>query len=140
MVLNRDQGRRYYRATATSEGLLSPAQFALVAQLRTDSGWAAPGLAANWANFGAGWANAGYKKDETGRVWLRGMIAKGIAVVAGETIFVLPAGFRPPATEYFAINSNGAFGTIWITAAGAVNLQIGNAAYVSLSNISFDTV
>jgi hypothetical protein len=139
MVLNLD-GRRYYRATATADGLLSAAQFALVAQLGTDSGWTTVSYAANWSDFGAPWAVVAYKKDELGIVQLRGMAKKSVAVGANDTIFTLPSGFRPTAQEYFAVNSNSVFGAVFVTTAGAVNVGVGNAAYVSLSGISFDTV
>lgn len=102
--------------------------------------WQTPTLSTNWSNFGGGWANAAYRQDANGRINLRGMIKKSIAVVGGETLFTLFSGFRPPADEYFPIVSNAALGTITVAAAGTVSLQIGNAAYVSLSGISFDTV
>lgn len=102
--------------------------------------WTAPTYSANWSDFGGAWATVKYCKDATGRVWLRGMAKKSIATVAGETLFTLPTVCRPAADEYFAVNSNGAFGTIFITAGGAVNLGVGSNVYVSLSGISFDTV
>ncbi|GAA4082757.1 hypothetical protein [Actinomadura miaoliensis] len=47
-----------------------------------------------WGNFGSSWQTAQYRRDHTGRVWLRGVISGG---TVGSSAFQLPAGFRPPA-------------------------------------------
>lgn len=100
--------------------------------------WNAASFATNWSNFGAPWQNVEYKIDTTKRVHLRGMCKKSVAVAAPDTVFTLATGFRPAADEYFTVNSNGAFGTVFVTSAGLVRVQVGNATYVSLSGISFD--
>lgn len=142
------------RATSRRAGLLSPedkakldattasftvADEALVDQLVTATDWAAPTLATNWSNWGASNLAAGYKRDPTGRVWLRGTIKKAVALVAGETVFTLPVGFRPSATANYGVASNGAFGLVAVGNTGAVQVVVGNAAWVQLDGISFDT-
>lgn len=97
----------------------------------------AASFATNWSNFGAPWSNVEYTIDLHKRVHLRGMCKKSVAVAGPDTIFTLAAGYRPAADEYFDVNSNGAFGTVFVTSAGLVRVQVGNAAYVSLSGISF---
>ena len=99
----------------------------------------APTLSTNWSNFGGAYQTAGYWKDNaTGMVHLTGMIKKSVAGVVGETIFTLPTGYRPAASELFGIDSNNAHGRIDVTAAGLVQFQIGTAtAWISLSGISF---
>lgn len=101
--------------------------------------WVAPSLATNWSNFGGTNLNAGYMKDQTNRVWLRGTVKKSIAVVGGETLFTLPVGFRPSANINVPVVSNSAFGYVAVSAGGVVSVQVGNATFVALDGISFDT-
>lgn len=154
MVLNSGDGRRYYPATAVADGLLTAEHYARLAGaatgfvanalvLRDANGYivrgtdVAPSYAANWSDFGAPWQAVQYTIDMNKRVHLRGMCKKSVAVAAPDTIFTLAAGYRPAADEYFTVNSNGAFGTIFVTSAGLVRVAIGSNVYVSLSGISF---
>lgn len=93
----------------------------------------------NWTNFGSGYANAAYWKDENGVVHLEGLIKSGTLGVAA---FVLPPGYRPSAARIFTTFSNNTVGAIQIQADGSVQpLAIGtasNASY-SLNGISFRT-
>ncbi|MDF4004202.1 right-handed parallel beta-helix repeat-containing protein [Luteibacter sp. PPL552] len=91
-------------------------------------------LMAGWVNYGAAAATVGYIKDASGFVHLQGA-AKGGSIPG--TMFVLPPGYRPAATHDFAVNSNGSFGWVYVTADGNVVVASGNAAFVSLAGISF---
>lgn len=97
-----------------------------------------PTLATNWSSFDAGvnfTIPSFYKR--AGRVHLTGLAKKSIAVVAGETIFTLPAGYRPDKQLVFPIISSGVIGRLDVSPAGAVILQSGNASYVSFEGVSF---
>jgi len=126
-------------ATSSVAGYMTAAQAALVAQLTTSVAYAAPTLSTNWSDLGGGFAASGYMKDATGRVYLRGTIKKSVAVTPAETLFTLPSGFRPSASRGWAVPSNSAFGYVTITSAGVVAVQVGNAAFLCLDGISFDT-
>jgi hypothetical protein len=117
-------------------GYMSHEQAVLVAQLVVETAWTAPTLSTNWSVFGG--LTAGYKLDTTGRVYLRGVITKSLAVVSGETVFTLPAGFRPVQNTNFPAVSNSAFGYLSVSSAGVVAVQVGNAAWFSLDGISFE--
>ena len=61
----------------------------------------------------------------TGIVYLKGIANSNLAIL-GSTIFTLPAGYRPPVTiNGIAVTSTSAFGSIKITTAGVVSLNVG---------------
>ncbi|ASU83593.1 hypothetical protein CDO52_13030 [Nocardiopsis gilva YIM 90087] len=70
----------------------------------TTDRWTAPTLVNSWVNFGGTWQVAEYRKDLSGRVWIRGTIDGG---TAGTVAFTLPSGFRPPADFVVAAISSG---------------------------------
>ena len=65
----------------------------------TGAAWVAPTLINSWANTGAPFATTAYLKDPLGFVHLKGRIMTG---ASGAIAFVLPAGFRPGATDSYA--------------------------------------
>lgn len=94
----------------------------------------------SWAQHGdATFNTAGYYKDPTGRVFLRGLIASG---VLGSAAFTLPAGYRPVKAHILPVSSSTATsaGEVRIFNNGQVVPQAScNNAYVSLDSISFLT-
>lgn len=89
----------------------------------------------SWVNFDVSISNAaGYYKDLTGRVWLQGRVKSG---VVGSPIFTLPAGYRPPLTVQYAVDSNGAHGTLKVEPSGDVTLAVGTNVSASLEGVSF---
>lgn len=94
----------------------------------------APTFLNAWSNLGSGFTGAGYFKDQSGIVHLRGLVTGG---TVGAAIFNLPAGYRPSAQESFAIQSNNVFGRCDVTPAGDVFATAGSNVYFSLSGISF---
>jgi hypothetical protein len=96
----------------------------------------AGGYANSWTDFGGGVMAGGYMKDSQGFVHLRGTIKSG-SIAA--TAFTLPAGYRPSAQINFAVFSNGAFGQLQISSAGAITPQVGSNVSFGLDGISFDT-
>lgn len=90
--------------------------------------WVAPALLNGWANAGAPFQVAGYRRVGD-VVSLRGVFGAG---AVGLAAFNLPAGFAPPADLIFACSAGGVFGSLTVTAAGAVIPAIGPAAGFSI--------
>lgn len=90
--------------------------------------WVAPALLNGWANAGAPFQVAGYRRVGD-VVSLRGVFGAG---AIGLAAFNLPAGFLPPADLTFACSAGGAFGSLTVTAAGAVIPAVGVAAGFSI--------
>lgn len=86
-----------------------------------------PAFGASWMNAGSGFQAAGFYRDAEGVVHLRGSLALGKVM----TIFTLPIGYRPAATEEFnaALNTAGN-ALIFVTAAGDVDLEFINSSLV----------
>lgn len=72
-----------------------------------------------------------------GVVYLRGIIEKSSAVVAGEAMFTLPVGYRPAKQAILVTISNSALSRVDVLSTGAVTIQIGNAIWISLDGCSF---
>lgn len=120
-------------STGADTNVVWPAPF-----FRHDTGvntWLAATYAGSWATFG-GFA-AAYFKMPTNQVRLRGQVTGG---AVGTTIFTLPAGYRPPNTEQFAVATNTGYGRVDVSNGGVVTLQSGGTGWVSLANITFLTV
>lgn len=100
--------------------------------------WAEPALENGWANFGAGFGTAAYRKDGLGYIHLRGLIKSGTASI-GTQLLSLPAGFRPGSHLMFSCtdgNDNGR--RVDVESGGVVRLGTSvNNIYLSLSGISF---
>lgn len=106
----------------------------------TQDAWTAPTLLASWTNLGGGHQIAGFFKDRSGIVHLRGTIHNGTAT-GGTVLFTLPAGSRPTATEIQPCITNDVLGSIKVTTTGDVSLNVaGSATYVSLNGIRFSTL
>lgn len=79
-----------------------------------------PTLAAGWANLGAPYQVAQYRKVGQA-VYLRGTLTRsGSAYVALATICTLPVGFRPLATNIMAVDVSGTHGQLAVKADGSV--------------------
>lgn len=97
--------------------------------------WTAPTLQNSWVNYGAGFSDAGYRKDATGMVYLRGLIKSG---TIGAAALTLPVGFRPSSLLLVGTISNDAIGRIQIASSGTVTPTApSNNAWVSLDGITF---
>jgi hypothetical protein len=97
-----------------------------------------PAFGPGWKNAGGGFQVAGFYKAG-GIVHLRGVVDLG---GSSTTIFTLPAGYRPAATEEFgAILDTAGTALILVTAGGGVNVDFVNSPTtphnLSLSQISF---
>jgi hypothetical protein len=97
-----------------------------------------PAFGAGWKNAGGGYQVAGFYRAG-GIVHLRGVVDLGGSSL---TIFTLPAGYRPAATEAFsAVLDTAGIALILVTATGDVDLEFINSPStphnLSLSQISF---
>jgi len=106
-VLVAQQGRRVY----------------VIAHPDTSTPWAAPTLLNSWVTSGGAKPSVGYRRDATGRVWLRGTVKSGTI----NTIMTLPVGFRPVGEQTFVCRANAGLARVDVTAAGNVDLK----AYIS---------
>jgi hypothetical protein len=106
--------------------------------------YTAPVFAAGWANVGGAYVLAGFNKDRSGIVRLRGLVRRvsGMSL----TIFTLPTGFRPTATHQFPARcGDGSLCFIEVSANGEVRFDgpggVATAApsgSLTLDGISFD--
>jgi hypothetical protein len=96
--------------------------------------WQVPVLVNSWVNFGSGYNNAGYTKDRVGVVHLRGRIKSG--TLPGSA-FILPVGYRPINDNLFGVESNSAYGMVWIKSSGEVYVNNGSNVSVSLDGIVY---
>lgn len=100
---------------------------------------AEPAFGSGWKNAGGGFQSVGFYRDDEGVVHLRGVVALG---AHSTTIFTLPTGYRPAATEMFSAGlDNAGTAMIEVTKSGDVDLEFINTPAppnsMTLSQISF---
>lgn len=97
--------------------------------------WASVSAFSNsWVNFGVSNV-AQYRKDHSGRVYVRGRIKSG---TLGATAFTLPVGYRPTESVVVPDVSNAAFGYVTVASDGAVAVD-GGVNTDHWFNFSFST-
>ncbi|CAB4216899.1 Pectate lyase superfamily protein [uncultured Caudovirales phage] len=95
------------------------------------------GFLNSWVNIGAGgYSDAAFYKDSAGVVHLQGTIKSG---TIGASAFLLPVGYRPPASVLVPVVSNGVLGTCTILANGNVGASTGSNLSFTLDGITFQT-
>lgn len=92
-----------------------------------------PTLLNGWVNAAAG-QEVFYYKDTQGRVQVRGRIKDG---TMGAAAFTFPAGSRPSTQRSFPVDSNGAFGRVFINSDGQLIPNVGTNTLIVLDPISF---
>lgn len=105
----------------------------------TSTGWTAPTLSNNWVNYGAGYADAGYRKDALNRVQFRGLLKNG-TTTSGTLIFTLPTGFRPSQNLIFITKTAGtSYGETRVNSNGQVTIgdAVWNTGWSSIDNVAF---
>lgn len=103
-------------------------------------------LGTNWANYGAPWSSARYRKDLTNTVHLDGMLRTNMAANSN-IMFTLPVGYRPshPILLPMATETNARF-RLWIDENGNVRIYaldqggILNNTWFQLAGASFAAV
>lgn len=128
-------------ATTTQHGLMSATDKAKLDLLTVvaDSGWVDVGsYGTNWATYDGTTYLAQYRKLPDGMVLLRGMVKKAAALGVPETMFTLPAGYRPGKATPLPVASAAGYATVQVYGNGQVNLDSGGSAtWVSLAAIAF---
>jgi hypothetical protein len=109
----------------------------------TQPSWIAPTLLNSFTNYDASiYQPAGYFKDLSGRVYLRGLLKRATGAFS-TTIFTLPAGYRPAKLTLFALMAANLDGRLDVDASGNVFVPAATAAnwytFFSLDGMSFDT-
>jgi hypothetical protein len=91
-----------------------------------------------WNDFEPGGLNpVGYYRDRQGRVFIQGTVQR--CGNPGVVVTTLPAGFRPPKDENFAIVGPGAtFSSLGVGASGDVDIQISSSTnFFGLDGVNF---
>jgi hypothetical protein len=109
----------------------------------TQPSWIAPTLLNSFTNYDASiYQPAGYFKDLSGRVYLRGLLKRSAAAL-NTPIFTLPVGYRPAKLTLFALMAANLDGRLDVDASGNVFVATATAAnwftFFSLDGMSFDT-
>lgn len=92
-----------------------------------------PTFQTGWSNFGAGFEEAGFYKDPSGRVHLTGFVRAGAGL-----IFTLPTGYRPKGREAFVVlDGLDSAGRVDVKTNGDVLYVSGNTTYFQISGISY---
>lgn len=100
---------------------------------RVVGGGGEPAFLNSWVNFAGGFADASFRKDDAGLVYLKGMVKSGTVL---SNIFTLPAGYRPAENMIFAVTSADAFGRITIATNGNVKQDVGVNTWIELNSIA----
>eukprot|EP00045_Choanoeca_perplexa_P017287 m.248230 g.248230 ORF g.248230 m.248230 type:complete len:1914 (+) comp17499_c0_seq1:194-5935(+) len=99
--------------------------------------------ASGYTDASAKWETAGYAKDSSGRVYLRGLLKSATAKPDGTIVLTLPEAARPVYTQTFAVNSHSTTADLFIRVDilpnGNVVAQQGFPVYVALDGISYET-
>lgn len=132
----------FYRATSPTSSMellriKSNGNLSVAGTIESEA-YIQPTLLNGFANYGGGFANAGYYKDKTGIVRLRGLVNTA-ANPSGLVIFTLPAGYRPSTsgTLLFMTGNNNSLGRIDILPNGDLYVMVGAAGWFNLDGISF---
>ena len=109
----------------------------------TQPSWISPTLLNSFTNYDASiYQPAGYFKDLSGRVYLRGLLKRSAAAL-NTPIFTLPVGYRPAKLTLFALMAANLDGRLDVDASGNVFVATATAAnwftFFSLDGMSFDT-
>lgn len=87
-----------------------------------------------WANLGAT-EKAAFRKDQHGRVFLRGLISGG--AMGAAVAFTLPAGYRPGNMVIFSVSSAVMPAEMRVLTTGAVTMNVGSNVYMCLDQAQF---
>lgn len=110
--------------------VLSDALQTKITNINENLTWTGPTLLNGWVEYGTIWGVAGYAKDASGTVYLRGLIKNG---TIAQTVFTLPVGYRPSGRKIISVLANNAQGRLDVLPTGEVNAQAGSTTWFSLS-------
>lgn len=123
----------------TASQMLYSGNYRSIQFLSDNQNFSTPSLSGTWANVGAPFQNAGYRKNQfSGNVELCGFIQSGST---GSAVFTLPVGYRPSFQRAFPAfgNGSGTLPNVIVTAAGVVMPSYAGTAgtNISLDGINF---
>ena len=97
-----------------------------------------PAMQNGWLNAGGVLSTAGYYKDASGRVWVKGVIRSG---ALGAVIWTMPEGFWPPQQVEMSCHAFNGVGLVpallEVTTSGEVRVVFGASNAVHLDGLSF---
>lgn len=137
-AIDHNHDGRYYTKTQSDQryAAINHNHDNVYAKIAQES-WTAPTLAGSWSAIGTGYNPPGYKKNTIMEAKLRGRIGGG---TVGSTIWTLPTGYRPAATETHAAAAAGGTAEIEIRTDGKIVLISGDPTWISLDGIYFDAL
>lgn len=98
--------------------------------------WNDATLLNSWVDYGGSFPSAGYFKDHTDIVHVRGLVKDG-TTSTGTIIFTLPSGYRPANTLIFPTISNNALGQVRVDSDGDVMIYSGSSSWFALDVMVF---
>jgi hypothetical protein len=128
----------FYSAGAGSSWTMYSTEFGTFA---CEDRWIAPDLLNGWRNYGSDTSNwhtpAGYWKDDSGVVHIRGTVVAGSSATAG--VFVLPVGYRPEkGVLWYGYSASGATCRVEVMGDGRVQGWSGaSTGWTSYNGINF---
>lgn len=124
-ILSASQVKTKYENVADKNELSDTEKTKLV---NLDNGaYITPTFLNGWVNHSTTFQYAGYRKDETGTVHIKGLVKSGTAIV-----FTLPVGYRPAYAHIFVSYGNGIVERLDVSAAGDVRAYTASSAYFTL--------
>lgn len=104
---------------------------AILADIGESVTWTNATLLNGWVEYGTSWGVAGYYKDPSGTVYIRGLVKSG--TIGSSPIFILPVGYRPVGRKILCASSNNGHGRLDITNDGQVLPVSGSNTWYSIS-------
>ena len=90
--------------------------------------WQTPTLAGSWVAYGTPFQAPRYRKTASGIVYIEGLVKSGSG-----TIFTLPVGYRPAASQLFAtMTYNKTIGRLDVGSDGVVAMGSGSSDYFAI--------
>ena len=93
----------------------------------TPEAWQDLVLATNWSQSST--ATAQYRKLLGNLIEVKGLITKSSALVAGEVVATLPAGFRPTQIRYFICYGSNSYSRIQLDPTGQIKVTIAGSNF-----------
>ncbi len=95
----------------------------------TENYEAIPAFGTGWSSYGSGNEDCAFRKDHTGRVWLKGLATSADDTLGtGNLICTLPAGFRPAELIHIATCADNRYATLEINTSGQVYISAADSA------------
>lgn len=94
-----------------------------------DGTYITPTMQNGWINYSTTYQYAGYRKDESGTVHVKGLVKSG---TVNTSVFTLPVGYRPAYNHIFPSDSNSAIERVDAYADGRIMAYTASNAWFSI--------